>query len=74
MLAINAVSTDLTIKTAIEKLPANAVRLMAAADVDLAGKAISVSEIDRKLAASRLSTIEKLQLKIQLNRSGLLVD
>jgi len=71
---IHAVTDTTKIEASILALPPNVRRLMAAADVVLAGKTISVAEIDRKLAASeRLSTIDKLTLKLGLNRGGLLV-
>jgi hypothetical protein len=73
--ALNAVAEKpaFSIEAAVASLPPNITRLAAAADVAIAGK-ISVSQIDAKLSASRLKTIEKLQLKIGLNRAGLLVD
>jgi hypothetical protein len=61
------------IQAAVAGLPPNIKRLAASADVTIAGR-ISVAAIDAKLSASRLTTIEKLQLKIGLNRSGLLFD
>jgi hypothetical protein len=72
---LNAVAEKpaFSIEAAVASLPPNITRLAAAAAVAIAAK-ISVAEIDRKLAGSRLSTIEKLQLKIGLNRAGLLVD
>jgi hypothetical protein len=72
---INAIAEKpaFSIEAAVASLPANITRLAAAADVAIAGK-ITVAEIDRRLGGSRLSTIEKLQLKIGLNRAGLLVD
>jgi hypothetical protein len=71
---INAIAEkpQFSIEAAVASLPPNVVRLAAAGDVAL-GK-ISVAEIDHKLGGSRLTTIEKLQLKIGLNRAGLLVD
>jgi hypothetical protein len=72
---INAIAEkpQFSIEAAVASLPPNITRLAAASDVTIAGK-ISVAEIDRKLSSSRLSTIERLQLKIGLNRAGLLVD
>jgi hypothetical protein len=73
---INAVTDTTTkIEAAIDHLPPNVRRLLASADVNLGGKTISVADIDRKLAASeRLSTLDKLALKLGLNRAGLLTD
>jgi hypothetical protein len=78
---INAVTDPATLKieAAISSLPPNVRRLMTLADINLGGKTISVADIDRKLAASdasdrRMSTIDKLSLKLGLNRAGLLVD
>jgi hypothetical protein len=73
--ALNAVAEkpQFSIEAAVASLAPNITRLASAADVAIAGK-ITVAEIDRKLSSSRLSTIEKLQLKIGLNRAGLLVD
>jgi hypothetical protein len=71
---INAVTEKtFDIQAAVASLPPNVKRLAAAGDVTIAGR-ISVAEIDHKLGGSRLTTIEKLQLKIGLNRAGLLVD
>jgi hypothetical protein len=71
MLAINAVATDLDIKAAVEKLPPNVRRLAAQADLAL-GK-LTVAQVDAKLAAApRLTTMDRLQIKIALNRAGLL--
>jgi hypothetical protein len=73
---IRAVATpDLKIEAAILSLPPNVKRLLAAADISLAGNTIGVADIDRKLAAaSRLSNTDRLTVKVGLNRAGLLGD
>jgi hypothetical protein len=72
--AIRAIAEkpEFNIEAAVASVPPDVRRLCASADVPL-GK-ISVAVIDLKLSASRLSTLQKLQLKIGLNRAGLLVD
>jgi hypothetical protein len=72
---INAIAErpEFNIAAAVASLPPDTKRLAAAADFAIAGK-ISVGALDAKLSASRLRTLEKLQLKIALNRAGLLVD
>ena len=73
---IRAVATpDLKIEAAIASLPPNVRRLMASADVVLAGKTISVADLDRKLAGSgdRMPTIDKLTFKLGLNCACLLI-
>lgn len=73
---INAVTDEnaFSISAAIDRLPPNIKRLMASAGVDLAGKKISVGALDAQLrAAERITTHERLMLKVSLNHSGLLV-
>jgi hypothetical protein len=60
------------IEAAVASLGPDVRRLAACAEIPV-GR-ISVADIDAKLSASRFSTIEKLQLKIGLNRAGLLTD
>lgn len=73
MHSLHAVA-DTKIEAAILALPPNVKRLAAAANLELVGK-ISVADVDRKLAAStRLTTLDKLQIKIGLNRAGVLID
>jgi hypothetical protein len=73
---IRAVATpDLKIEAAIQSLPSGVKRLLAAANVDLAGKKIGVADLDRRLAsAERMSTLDKLALKVGLERQGILGD
>jgi hypothetical protein len=71
---INAVTDTTKIEAAILALPANIKRLAAAADLALVGK-LTVAQVDAKLAAAtRLTTMDRLQIKIGLNRAGLLSD
>jgi hypothetical protein len=63
---------EFDIAAAAQKLQPDARRLMTQADVAVGAKRITVAEIDAKLAASRLTTMERLQLKISLERCGLL--
>jgi hypothetical protein len=72
-LTLNAVA-DLDIKAAVDRLPKNVTRLLAAADVALVGK-IGVADLDRRLAkADRLTNMDRLQIKIGLERAGILGD
>jgi hypothetical protein len=65
-------TTDTKIEAAISSLPPTTRRLLAAADVSLTGK-ISVADLDRKLAAAeRLSVLDRLAVKVGLEKSGLL--
>jgi hypothetical protein len=64
----------LKIEAAILALPPNVKRLAAAANLELVGK-LTVAQVDAKLAAAaRLTTMDRLQIKIGLNRAGLLSD
>lgn len=63
-----------SIEAAISNLPKNVTRMLAGADIALVGK-ISVADLDRKLAAStRLTTTDKLTIKVGLERAGVLGD
>jgi hypothetical protein len=44
---------------------------LATADINPTGR-ITVAELDRKLAASRLTTAERIQVKVALDRAGIL--
>jgi hypothetical protein len=63
---------NFNLSAAVSSLSPTVRRLMASANVSLTGK-ISVHDLDAKLAtAERMSTVEKLTLKIGLERQGLL--
>jgi hypothetical protein len=73
--SLHAVAADpqLSIQATIDALPRFVKRLMAEANVGLAGKRISVAEIDRQLNASgRLSAQDRIALKLSLERAKLL--
>jgi hypothetical protein len=77
MLAINAIADTAKPSFSIEAAMASkemlAVRsLMAAANIAPTGKII-VAELDAKLANSRLSTQQRLELKVAMTRAGILV-
>ncbi len=71
---INAVTDDKTfdIAAAAQKLPPDARRLMAQADITIGGKKLSTAELDAKLSAAGMNTMSRLQLKIALERANLL--
>jgi hypothetical protein len=74
MFKINAVADkEFSIEAAIAKLPLDVQRLSSSAGIAVAGT-LTVAQVDAKLAASQLSTLQKLQLKVGLNRAGLLAD
>jgi len=62
------------IAAAAQKLPPDARRLMAQADITVGAKKLSTAEVDAKLSAAGMPMMARLQLKISLERSGLLVD
>jgi hypothetical protein len=66
---------EFDIKAAVDRLPANIKRLAASADLALVGR-LSVATVDAKLAAAaeRLTTMDRLQIKIGLERAGILGD
>jgi hypothetical protein len=65
---------NFNLSAAVSSLSPTVRRLMASANVSLTGK-IGVADLDRKLAtAERLSVLEKLTLKVGLEKSGLLGD
>ena len=71
---INAVTERPTfdISAALGSREMTAVRsLMAAAAIEPKGK-LTIAELDEKLAGSRLSTLQKLELKVAMNRAGIL--
>jgi hypothetical protein len=65
---------SITIKAAIDSLPAPTKRLMASAGVDLAGKRIKICDLDRAIRASgRLTNpVDRIALKLGLDKAGLL--
>jgi hypothetical protein len=72
---INAVTERPTfdISAALGSREMTAVRsLMAAANIAPTAR-ITVAELDQKLADSRLSTLQKLELKVAMTRAGILV-
>jgi hypothetical protein len=72
---LNAVADKATfdISAAMASKEMLAVRsLMAAANIAPTGKII-VAELDAKLANSRLSTQQRLELKVAMTRAGILV-
>jgi hypothetical protein len=70
---INAVATpEFDIQAAVAKLPKTAYRLMAAAGVAVPTGKLTVAEVDAKLADSRLTLDQRIELKVSLDRAGLL--
>jgi hypothetical protein len=71
---IHAVTDDKTfdIAAAAQKLPPDVKRLAAKADIVIAGKKLNVAEVDAKLAGSGMDAMSRLQLKLGLERAGLL--
>jgi hypothetical protein len=61
-----------SIEAAIAKLSKPAYRLMAAAGIDVPAKKLTVAEVDAKLAGSHLTLDQRLELKVSLERAGLL--
>lgn len=61
----------LAIKAAGEKLGRDVKRLMVSASLVIDGKRLTVAEVDRQLAGSRLSVTERLTLKVGLERAEL---
>ncbi len=51
----------------------SALRIMAQAGIEKPTGRIALADLDRKLAASSLSPRERLQVKISLERAGILV-
>jgi len=61
---------EFDIAAAAQKLPPDVKRLMAQADITVGAKKLSTAEVDAKLAG--MDTISRLQLKVGLERAGLL--
>ena len=74
MHSLHAVADVTKIEAAISSLPPGVKRLLAAANVDLAGKRIGIADLDRKLAsAERMSSVlDRLTLKVGLARANLI--
>jgi hypothetical protein len=69
---LNAVA-DLDIKAAAAKLSRSTIRLMAQADLPI-GR-LTLAQVDAKLAAStRLSTLDKIAIKVELSRLNLISE
>jgi hypothetical protein len=70
----NAEESALKIQAAIDNLPSATKRLMAQAGISLNGKKTSVAEVDRLImaAARPLDPVSRIELKLQLDRAGLL--
>jgi hypothetical protein len=73
---ITAIADDKTfsLEAALAKLDKPAFRLMTAVGVGLPQAKIPVAALDRQLAASRLTTQQRLELKVSLSRVGLLAE
>lgn len=72
---INAIADNkptFSIEAALQKLPRPSFRLMAMAGIGMPDAKIPVAALDRQLAASRLTLDQRLELKVSLERSGLL--
>jgi hypothetical protein len=71
--AVSDGDDSITIKAAIDSLPAPTKRLMASAGVDLAGKRIKICDLDRAIRASGLTDpVDRIALKLGLDKAGLL--
>lgn len=75
MLSIHAVADQdvIAIAAAAAKLHPAIKRLLSSASVVIDGKKLSVADLDRQLASTRLSITERLTLKVGLERAGLLI-
>jgi hypothetical protein len=72
-MSLHAVSDpQFSIEAAVAKLPKPAFRLMIAAGLDVPKAKIQVGALDQQLAASRLTPEQRLELKVSLERVGLL--
>lgn len=72
-MTINAVSDqEFSITAAVAKLPKPAYRLMAAAGIEVPKARIPVAMRDLQLATSKLTAEQRIELKVSLERAGIL--
>jgi hypothetical protein len=76
MLAIRAVTAEKTfdISAALARPEGRVIsRLMTTAGVELPKGKLAVQDLDRQLSGSKLSTLQKIELKVALDKIGVLV-
>ena len=69
----NAEESAIKIRAAVDRLPASIKRLAASANIELTGTLIT-GKLDAALAKTGMPALKRLELKIGLNKAGLLVD
>jgi hypothetical protein len=72
-MSLHAVADDkFSIEAAVARLPKTAFRLMIAAGIDVPKSRLPVGALDLQLAGSKLTAEQRLELKVSLERAGLI--